>query len=124
MFCTNCGKKVQNDSVFCTSCGNAIQKAKNKMGKIIFHRIGRFVGCLIDIDVYIDGKIVGSISNDGTLEVPVSMGEHKVLFDLWSGINTDSINVTEEYPNVYVDVKLKMGFITNKPEIVNIRNEK
>lgn len=124
MFCTNCGKEVQNDSNFCTSCGSEIQKANNKMGKIIFHRIGRFIGCLIDIMVYIDGNAVGSISNNGILEVPVSIGQHKVLFDLWSGINADSVNVTEEYPNVHVDVELKMGFITNKPKIVNIRNEK
>lgn len=124
MFCTNCGKEVLNNSNFCTSCGKEIQKAKNKMGKITFHRIGRFVGCLVDIMVYIDGNAVGSISNSGILEVPVSIGEHKVLFDLWSGINADSVNVTQEYPNVHVDVKLKMGFITNKPKIVNIRNEK
>lgn len=62
MFCTNCGKEVPNDSDFCMSCGKEIQKANNKMGKIIFHRIGRFIGCLIDIMVYVDGKIVGSIS--------------------------------------------------------------
>lgn len=124
MFCTNCGKEVQNDSNFCTSCGKEIQKSNKKMGKIVFRRIGRFVGCLINIDVFIDGKIAGSISNKGTLEIPVTIGEHKILFDLWSGINADTVNVTEEYPNVYVDVKLKMGFITNKPKIVNIRAER
>ena len=52
------------------------------------------------------------------------IGNHKVVFDLWSGVSQSEIDVTEEFPNVYVDIKIKTGLITNKIEVVNIRKEK
>lgn len=122
MFCTKCGKEIPNDSIFCTSCGNSIKN--NKMGKITFHRLGRFAGCAVGISINIDGKKVGSVANDGTLIVDVPIGTHKVVFDLWSGISQEEIEVTEDCPNVFVDIRLKMGLITNTIEIVNIRRER
>lgn len=122
MFCTKCGKEIPNDSKFCTNCGNSI-KIKQK-GKITFHRIEKYVACLVGISVNIDGKIAGSVANGGTLTVDVPIGNHKVIFDLWSGVSQTDIEVTEEFPNVFVDIKIKTGLITNKIEVVNIRKER
>lgn len=122
MFCAKCGVEIPNDSKFCTNCGNSVKI--NKMGKITFHRIGRYIGCLVGISINIDGKKVGSVSNDGTLIVDVPVGTHKVVFDLWSGVSQTEIEVTDECPNVFVDIRLKTGLITNSIEVVNIRKER
>ena len=122
MFCTKCGNKLSDDSKFCNSCGNNV-KPVIKMGKITFKRIGRYVGCLVGISIYVDGKFMGSVQNNGELTVNVPVGKHKVVFSIWSGTNDEEIEVTADKPNVYADIKLKMGALVNRTEIVNIRRE-
>lgn len=123
MFCTNCGKEVANNSNFCVNCGNFINASK--MGKIIIRRLGCYTGCLMDMKVFMDGKLVSKISNDNTLELLVNMGEHKLIFDLCMVKNTGAVvNVTDEYPNIYIDVIVDLGFWVNKLKIVNIRSER
>lgn len=122
MFCPKCGTEITNDSKFCKNCGNLINA--NHKGKITFYRIGKYVGCLVGINITIDGKKVGTISNNGTLMVDIPFGNHKVVFDFWSGVSQEEIEVTEEFPNLYVDIKIKTGLITNKIEVVNIRKER
>ena len=122
MFCPKCGTEIANDSKFCKACGNSIKI--NHKGKITFHRIGRYVGCLVGINISIDGQKVGTVSNDGTLAVDVPIGKHKVVFDLWSGVSQTEIEVTEEFPNIFVDIKIKTGLITNQIQVVNIRKER
>lgn len=141
MFCTNCGKEISNTSNFCTLCGSKVRKNEEKnvniqnqelnenpqttkTVKAIFHRMKRFTGCAVPMDVYIDKKLVGSLNNDGTFEIDVSCGTHSVILEMWSCVNEQQIIFSEEYSKVYLDIKLKMGAITNKPEIVSIRNEK
>lgn len=143
MFCTNCGKEIPNTSNFCTHCGNKVKKVENvnadiqtqtpkninevhnnKTVKVVFHRMKRFTGCAVPLDVYIDKKIVGSLNNDGTFEIDVPCGTHSIILEMWSCVNEQQITFSEEYSKVYLDIKIKIGAITNKPEIVSIRNEK
>lgn len=123
MYCVNCGKEISDDSKFCTSCGKST-KVETCVGKITFHRLPRYMGFAVGIDVYIDGTRIGTVNNNGTVEANVTFGTHKIYFSLWSGSNEEEITVTEEKPNVYVDIRLKMGAFTNKTEIVNIRRGK
>ena len=122
MFCTSCGKEIPNDSNFCIKCGKSIKKST--IGKITIRRMESFACCLVDLTVYMDGKMVGKISNGNTLQISAEIGQHKLIFDLWCGNNGAIINITEEYPNVYIDLIMDMGLVSTKPKIVNIRNEK
>lgn len=94
------------------------------MGSITFHRVSRFVGCIIDFDVYINGQNMGILKNGGDLKVRLPIGKYKVTFSLWSGTNTQEIEITNDMPNIYAEVKLKMGLLVNKPKIIKIRSEK
>lgn len=143
MFCTKCGKEIPDTSNFCTSCGNKVRKLEQeniniqneqqknnvnpqtqKTVKAVFHRMKRFAGCAVPMDVYIDKKLVGSLNSNGTFEIDVPCGTHSIILEMWSCVNEQQITFSEEYSKVYLDIKLKMGAITNKPEIVSIRNEK
>lgn len=139
MFCTNCGKEIPNTSNFCRYCGNKVKKIENNMQnqqqnleqpqpqktvKAIFHRMKRFTGCAVPMDIYIDKKLVGSLNNNGTFEIDVPCGTHSIILEMWSCVNEQQITFSEEYSKVYLDIKIKLGAITNKPEIVSIRNEK
>lgn len=140
MFCTNCGKEIPDISNFCTYCGSKVKKTEENINvqetqeknientqktiKVIFHRMKKFIGCAVPISIYIDKKIVGSLDNDGTLEVDVPYGTHNIILEMWSGVNEQQLTFSEEYSKVYLDVKIKMGAITNKPEIISIKNEK
>lgn len=137
MFCTNCGKEIPDISNFCTYCGSKVKKSEvnikiedeqeksnEKTIKVVFHRLKKFIGCAVPITVYIDKKVVGSLDNDGILEVDVPYGTHNIILEMWSGVNEQQFTFSEEYSKVYLDVKIKMGAITNKPEVISIRNEK
>jgi len=132
MFCTNCGKEVINNAKFCSFCGketagNIVTKQeekKTKTIKAVFHRIGRFTGSAISIKIYIDKQLVGTIGNDQTLEVDVPYGKHTIITEMWSGISEKEVNFSEEYSKVLIDIYIKIGMITNKPDIVSVKYEK
>ena len=135
MFCINCGKEILNTSNFCKYCGNKVKKIENentsiqeqqpqKTVKAVFHRMGGFVGCAVPLKIYVDKKIVGSLNNNGTFEIDIPCGVHSIIMEMWSCVNEQQITFLEEYSKVYLDIKIKIGAITNKPEIVSIRNEK
>lgn len=121
MYCDKCGNSNDSNAKNCTNCGKEIGIPDN-VGSITFFRSKRFYGSMIKIKVFIDGKQVCSLGNGQEIKVPVSIGTHKVMFDLWSGNAGDEIHITKENPNVKATVKLKIGAVTSKPEIVDLQN--
>ena len=91
-------------------------------GKIIFLKKKKFYEFLIPINIYLDGKEVGSVNNGEKIEVKTEIGKHRIAFDLWSGNGQYDIEVTEEHPNIQVEFKIGMGLVTSKPKIVKISN--
>lgn len=135
MFCTNCGKEIPEESQFCKYCGNnikqngQIEKAEStniteKTVKVTFHRLKKFTGCLVPMYIYVDKQLVATLKNNETYETNVTCGKHKIIIEMWSAVSEREVDFPEDYTNVYIDVKLKMGLITNKAEIASIRNEK
>ena len=144
MFCTNCRKEIPDTCNFCKYCGNKItkneeenqinQKEKTeitentsttpKTVKVTFHRLKKFTGCLVPMYVYVDKKLIATLKNNETYETNLTYGKHKIIIEMWSAVNEKEVEFSEDYTNVYIDLKLKMGFFTNKVDIANIRNEK
>lgn len=145
MFCTNCGKEIPNESQFCKYCGNKIRKNEKseqiekiekteiitentnlteKTVKVTFHRLKKFTGCLVPMYIYVDKKLVATLKNDEKVETNVTCGKHRIIIEMWSAVSEREVEFPKDYTNVYIDVKLKMGLITNKAEISSIRNEK
>lgn len=133
MFCTNCGKEIPNESQFCAFCGNKIkgkesqenkiQTSNNDLVKVTFHRKKRFTGCAVSMKVHVDGKVVAVLSNGATQQVQIPSGKHKVIVEMWSAISETEVEFLPGYSNIYVEVGLKMGLLTNKTKILSIRNE-
>lgn len=124
MFCTNCGKEIPDGSEFCPNCGNQIGNSSEKTVKVIWHRKKGFLGCAVSIKVFVDGKVVATLKNNGTSEVDIPCGKHKVTFDYWGGADGNEVIFSDEYSKIYIEVGLKMGLITNKIKILSIKNEK
>ena len=119
MFCNNCGNKIENNDVFCNKCG---AKVGPEMGSIVFARQSKFYGSLIPIKVFIDGNLVATVGNGKEEKVQVSVGKHKLAFNLWSGNDVEDIELTKEHPNIKINFALKMGAVTSKPKIISIEN--
>ena len=135
MFCTSCGKEIKEGSQNCENCGKEIKTREainknekkpkeNKMIKVAFHRTKKFTGCLVPMYIYIDNQKVLTLKNDQTIEIDVACGTHKVIVEMWSAVSEREVEFSEEYNKMYIDVAIKMGAITNKAEIISIRNEK
>lgn len=123
MYCINCGKEIADDSKFCTYCGSEAL-ITNNVGKITIRRNERFSGWLLDLRVYIDGKYIGSVSNGGVITRDISFGKHSITVGYLAGKSMQQIEVRQEAPNIYVEVEMQMGIVTNKPRIVNVKAEK
>lgn len=126
MFCTKCGSEVEDSAMFCTKCGNKIENKDvsiaNESASITFARKKQFYGVLVPIKVYLDGIEVASISAGKEEKVPVSIGKHRIAFNLWSGNGQYDVEVSSEHPNIKVNFKLSMDVVTSKPEITSIEN--
>ena len=127
MFCTKCGNEIKNNFNFCTGCGNKLNNGieinNNQIeGSITFAREKQFYGVLVPIKVYLDGKEVASLKAGDEAKIPVSIGKHRIAFNLWSGNGQDEINVSFNHPNIKVNFKLCMGALTSKPKITSIEN--
>ncbi len=121
MFCSKCGKEEKENLKFCTNCGDKLIK-EDTDGSILFERKSQFYGVLVPVKVYLDGELVATLKAGEKLSVPVSVGDHKLAFNLWSGNGQYDIKVTKENPNIRVLFKLSMGLVTSKPKIVSIEN--
>ena len=89
---------------------------------ILFERMKQFYGCLVPIDIYLDGNRVGSVKSNKSIKIDTTCGNHKLSFNLWSGNGMYDINITKENRNVKVVFKLSMGLVTSKPKIISIEN--
>lgn len=77
---------------------------------------------LVPIKVYLDGKEVDSLKAGNESKVPVSIGKHRIAFNLWSGNGQEEIDVSSEHPNIKINFKLSMGALTSKPQITSVEN--
>lgn len=121
MFCSKCGENVEKKVKFCPKCGAKLIKEESD-ATIVFQRKKQFYGVLIPIEIYLDGKLVGSVKSNDSITVETTVGAHKIAFNLWSGNGQYDVNITKENPNVKVNLKLSMGLVTSKPKIINIEN--
>lgn len=119
MFCNKCGKEVKEGEKFCNHCG---EKQTPNIGSIVFARQNKYYGCLMNVDIFMDGNLVASVGNGKEVTVPASIDTHKFAFNLWSGNAITDITITPEHPNIKVVFKLGMGVMTSKPKIVEIMN--
>ena len=53
----------------------------------------------------------------------ITPGVHSLTCDLWSGVGDCQIQVPEGVRKVVVEIRLKVGLLTNKIEIVEIEKE-
>lgn len=122
MFCNKCGSEIKEDNKFCTNCGNKVIKDENDC-YILFERMKQFYGCLVPIDIYLDGNRVGSVKSNKSIKIDTIYGNHKLSFNLWSGNGMYDINIAKG-ENVKVTFKLSMGLVTSEPEIISIEKIK
>ena len=109
MFCNKCGSEIKEDNKFCTNCGNKVIKDCY----ILFERMKQFYGCLVPIDIYLDGNRVGSVKSNKSIKIDTTYGNHKLSFNLWSGNGMYDINIANG-ENVKVTFKLSMGLVTSE----------
>jgi hypothetical protein len=99
MYCPECGKQVVDRAKFCPHCG--IQLAPLEVVEVPTHGVIRltrnyaFGASVQDFPVSIDGRRVGSITNDSTQQYKVSPGKHTVSVSVFMG-GTREITVSVE----------------------------
>ena len=125
MCCSKCGAEVGDNVKFCPSCGSSINGVLNdgNMVKLVIRRPKKFFGCLVPYKLFIDKKLVASISNGEELSFDVLAGEHGLVCDVWSATNEQKVNIAPGTKRVVYELRLKMGLLKNKFEFIEIEKE-
>lgn len=127
MYCTKCGKQIDAQSQFCPYCGTSVSTTSDSnvntnatAVQLIVRRKKRFFGSLVPYKFYIDKQLVASISNGEEMNFSIAPGVHSLTCDLWSGVGECQIQVPDGARKVVVEIRLKVGLLTNKIEIVEV----
>ena len=121
MICLNCGKDIGMGNKFCPNCGKPTTIAdKENVGTIIVKRENKFVGSLINFDVFIDGEKVGKLGNGKTLTYDMPLGSYDVKLSAPGNNVVREVNLTEKNRTVEITIVCKMGMVTGKPYVKSI----
>lgn len=123
MFCTNCGKKV--DGNFCTNCGTKVESNEEvniESGNIplTVTRPKSMVGMAISFTVYVDGKDIGKLKNNTSLNCNVSVGEHTVIIKSLEKEVIQNVLIKEDTNSVELIVGIKMGIIAGRAVLKDV----
>ncbi len=125
MYCKSCGVKIEVDEMFCKNCGNKTDyQDKDNLGIFNINRKKSFVGCVINFDVYVDETKVGTLKNGGNINCNIPLGEHEVKISNPTGnVITQNIILTKDKRTVKINVKVKMGLLAGKANIIDLNYE-
>ena len=121
MFCTNCGKEV--DGNFCTSCGAKVESNVESSGKTVPLTITRpksMVGMAISFTVYVDGKDIGKLKNNTSLNCNVTVGDHNIIVKSLEKEVNQNILVNDDTNSVEVIVGIKMGLVAGRAVLKDV----
>ena len=115
MICLNCGCKLDLEAKFCPHCGKETPlNNENNIGKITIVREKKMLGFAIPFDAYIDDTN-SSLTTRSTL----SMHEIKLVSTEKDVI--ENIELSEDKKEVTITIIPKMGLISAKPYIKEIK---
>lgn len=120
MICTKCGLENAANAQFCYNCGQQfnLNNYNQQMGTIILNRPNSFFGCLIPFDVYIDNVKVASLSNNSSVQIPVSYGTHQLELKQFLNNGKCLILVNENQKNLVFQCSIEFGLLVNSIKIV------
>ena len=69
-----------------------------------------------------DGRLVATLNAGREVKVPMTVGKHRIAFNVWKENGEYEIKTTINNPNIKVTFKQTMGLVVPKPKIVSIVN--
>ena len=94
MFCSNCGKELDNTVKFCSECGTQLtptEPATNSptayMRKLTVIREKKLVLSAYPLDVFIDGNDYGQLKNGESKTFEITAGNHRVQLQINMQVN-------------------------------------
>lgn len=76
--CPICGKEISPNAASCPYCGEPMQPQAVSKRKLTLTRKGSFWGAAINMEVYVDGILIGLLPNGGCLAYHITQGEHSM----------------------------------------------
>lgn len=116
MFCTNCGKEVNGN--FCTNCGTKVESGKTV--PLVITRPKSMVGMAVSFTVYVDGKDIGKLKNNTSLNCDITVGEHNIIIKSLEKEVNQNILVKEDTNSVEVIVGIRMGIVAGRAVLKNV----
>jgi hypothetical protein len=95
---------------FATACSWTTVEAAGS-GTVYVSRDSAFVGSLVGIDIAIDGKVLGSVSNGGCTRLQIPAGRHSIGSpNFWGTVRDGATINVPSGGHVYVTAIVKVEF--------------
>ncbi len=106
--CKNCGAEVALSAPACPKCG--INHPGIRTGSLVINRLSRNTGKLADVQVSVDGSVMGVVKSGITLTLELPAGERKVQVSGFGSSAEATIKITEGQVTQYQTFFSPWGF--------------
>ena len=95
----------------------------NNTGTVNIIREKRFLGAIVNFEIYIDSKPVGLLKNGCSISIPINYGNHIVSLKTVDKNIDYEILISNTNKNCYIKCNCKMGLITGRAHITKVYYE-
>lgn len=105
--CEDCGKEFSDKASACPNCGCPITKETKK---VTFHREYNWHGNLLKYGILVDGKEIGGVNANESVELDLELGKHTIVVNQFSsngGIYhscSKTIEIKENSENITINI--------------------
>ncbi|MBO4293604.1 MAG: zinc-ribbon domain-containing protein [Clostridia bacterium] len=150
MFCSNCGKELNENDQFCVNCGHKVNdkmtsnvvneekvttnnnlenvindNSNTEFAKVIITRLeGSKLFNRTPMKIIYNGGIITKIVAGEVLELEFPVGQHSVVFDANGDVQDYVINIEKANSMIYIDISVisELAHSSGIPKIQSVRN--
>ena len=123
MNCSNCGTFNQGGNN-CINCGaplynnQVVNNSQPSTGTLNFNRPKSMIGALIPVDIFVDGYVLGSVSNGKSVQFPIYYGTHTLEAKTAYETASMQITVNDMQRNLVFEVGIDMGLVVSHTRLI------
>lgn len=114
--CPECGKEISNKAPACPNCGMPLRREDRGTYDVIVTRENQWFLINPAATIIVDRVDKYELKNGSSVKIPLSTGEHTLLFSLGPRKTEANINVTED-----MKINMKMNRVTGEIDVTGYK---
>ncbi|MFG6368476.1 MAG: zinc ribbon domain-containing protein [Lachnospiraceae bacterium] len=116
--CSECGKEISDKASSCPNCGMPLRREDRGTYDVVITREKQWFLINPAATVTVDNEKNYELKSDSSVTIPMSTGDHTLLFSLGPRKTEAKINVTEN-----MNISMKMNRLTGEIDVTGYKLE-